>query len=73
MVLRKNEITILRNAERSMMRVMCGVKLVEKGNMEKLMDRLGLKKAADKLARTNGVRRHVMFFQPEENVSMKAM
>ena len=44
----------LSKAQRSMVRVMCHVKLVDKRNTEKLM--LGLKKAADKLARANGVR-----------------
>ena len=34
-----------------MVRAMCGIKLVNKRHTEKLMDMLGLKKAADKLAR----------------------
>ena len=54
--LRGNEIAILRRAERSMMCIMCGVKLVDKRNTEDLMDKLGLKEAADKLAKANGVR-----------------
>ena len=45
--LRENEVAILRRAERSMVRVICGVKL---------MDMLGLKEAVGKLARANGVR-----------------
>ena len=36
--------------------VMCSVKLVDKRNTEELMGMLGLKKAADKLAKANGVR-----------------
>ena len=53
---------------------MCGVKLVDKGNTEELMNMLGLKEAADKLARANGVRwyGHVLR-QPEEGVLMKAI
>ena len=53
---------------------MCGVKLVDKRNTEKLVDVLGLKEAADKLARANGVRwyRHVLR-RSEEDVLMKAM
>ena len=55
---------------------MCGVKLliVNKRNTEELMDILGSKKAADKLARANGVRwcGHVLR-RPEEDVLMKAM
>ena len=54
--LRENEVTILRRAEGSMVRAMCGVKLVDKRNTEELMDMLGLKEVADKLARANGVR-----------------
>ena len=55
---RKNEMAIWRRAERSMVRVMCSIKLVDKRNtVEQLtMDILGLKKAADKLAMANGVR-----------------
>ena len=56
MVFERNEVAILRRAERSMLRVMCSVKLVDKRNTEELMDMLGLKKAADKLARAHGVR-----------------
>ena len=65
MVFEKNEVAILRRAERSMVRVMCSVKLV---------DMLGLKEAADKLARANGVQwyGHVLR-QPDEDVLMKVM
>ena len=47
---------------------MCSVKLVDKRNTEELMDMLGLKEAANKLARANGVRwyGHVLR-QPEED------
>ena len=48
--LRENEVAILRRAERSTMRAMCSVKLVDKRNTEELVDMLGLKEAADKLA-----------------------
>ena len=44
---RENEVAILRRAERSMVRAMYGVKLVDKKNREELMDMLGLKEAAD--------------------------
>ena len=52
--LRENKAAILRRAERSMVRVMCGVKLEDKRNTEELMDMLGLKEAANNLARANG-------------------
>ena len=51
--LQKNEVAILRKDERSMVRAMCDVKLVDKKNTEELMDMLGLKEAVDKLARVN--------------------
>ena len=54
--LKENEVAIFRRAERSMVRAMCGVKLVDKRNTEELMDKLKLKETADKLARANGVR-----------------
>ena len=74
--LRENtcKVVILRRAKRSMVRAMCGVKLVDKKNTEELIDMLGLKEVADKLARTNSVRwyGHVLR-RPEEDVLMKAM
>ena len=71
---RENEVAILRKAKRSIVRAICSVKLVDKRNTEELMDMLGLKKAADKLARANGMRwyGHVLR-RPEEDVLMKAM
>ena len=54
--LKENEVAILRRAERFMVRAMCSVKLVDKLNTVELMDMLGLKEAADKLARANGVK-----------------
>ena len=72
--LRENEVAILKRAGRSMVRVMWSIKLVDKRKIEELMDMLRLKKAADKLARANGMRwcGHVLR-QPEEDVLMKAM
>ena len=72
--LRENEGAILRIAERSMVRAMCGVKLVDKRNTLELIDILGLKEAEDKLARANGARwyGHILI-GPKEDVLMKAM
>ena len=53
--LRENEVAIVRRAERFVVRAMFGVKLVDKRNAA-LMDMLGLKEAADKLAKENGMR-----------------
>ena len=52
----ENEVAILRRPKRSMAKTVCGIKLKDKINRNKLMDMLGLKEAADKLARVNGVR-----------------
>ena len=54
--LRKNKVAILRRAERSMLKSICSMKLVDKRNTNKLIDMLRFKEAADKLARVNGVR-----------------
>ena len=64
----------LRRAERSIVRAMYSVKLVDIQNTVELMDMLGLKEAADKLARENKVRwyGHVLR-RPEEDLLMKAM
>ena len=57
-----------------MVRAMCGVKLVDKRNTVELMDMLGLKETADKLARANGMRWYgYVLRQPEEDVLTKAM
>ena len=47
---------ILRRTEKAMMRVMCGVKIIEKKKSHELMSLLGLKDTLDGLARTSGVR-----------------
>ena len=56
--LRKNEMAILRRTEKAMMRAMCGVKLIEKRWSQ--ISLLGLKDTLYELARTNGVRWHVL-------------
>ena len=54
--LRENKAAILRRPERSMVRAMCSVKLVDKRKTLELMAMLGLKEPADKLASENGMR-----------------
>ena len=54
--LRENERAILRRKERSIVRAMCSVKLMDKRNTAELMDMLRLKATADKLARANDMR-----------------
>ena len=72
--LRENEMIILRRTERAMVRLMCGVKLVDGKNTEDLMKRLGLKETLDKMAQANGVRwyGHVVR-RDEESILKKAM
>ena len=53
--LKKNKVAILRKAERSRVKAMCNVKLVDKRNTKELMDMLGSKEAADKLEWENSV------------------
>ena len=54
--LRESEITILRRTERLMVRSMCGMKLVDRKNMEELMEMLGLKETLDRMVKAKGVR-----------------
>ena len=71
--LRENEVAILRRAERSMVRAMYSVKLADKRNTKELTDMLGLKEAADKLERANGLRWCSDVLRQPEDVLMKAM
>ena len=64
----------MRKAERSIMGAICGVKLVDKKNTEELMDMLGMKEAANKLERANGMKWYGDVLRRfEEDVLMKAM
>ena len=47
---------ILRRTERAMVRSMCGVKLVDRKNMEELMEMLGVKETLYGMAKANEVR-----------------
>ena len=54
--LRETDLAILRRTERAMVRLMCGVKLVDRKKIENLMEMLGLKETLDRMAKANGVR-----------------
>ena len=54
--LRESEMAILRRTERAMVRYLCGVKLVDRKNMEELMEMLGLKETLNRMVKANGVR-----------------
>ena len=47
---------ILRRTERALVRSMSGVKLVDRKNMEELIEMLGLKATLDRMAKANGIR-----------------
>ena len=53
---------ILRRTERTIVRAMCGAKLIEKKRTEDLMEMLGLKETVVQMANANGVRwyKHVL-------------
>ena len=70
----QNEIGILQRTERSMVRNMCGVKLMDKKSTKDLMHMLDLDEAADQLAKANSVRwyGHVMR-KDEKNFLRKAL
>ena len=72
--LTENEMAILRRTERAMVRAMCGVKLMDRKSTGELMDMLGLREAADRLAKANGVRwyGHVLR-RKEDDVLRKAL
>ena len=55
-LMRENEMAILRRTKRAMVRAMCGAKLMEKKRTENLMDMLGMKETVVQMAKVNGVR-----------------
>ena len=72
--LRQSEMAISRRTERAMVRSMSGVKLVNRKNLEELMEMLGLKKTLDRMARANGVRWYGHVIRTEDdNILKKAM
>ena len=65
---------ILRRIERAMVKSMCGVKLVDRKNMEELMEMLGLKETLDRMAKANGVRSYGNAIRrDDDNMLKKAM
>ena len=71
---RGTEMSILRRTERAMVRSMCGVKLVDRKNMEELMEMLGLKEMLDRMAKANRVRWYGHVIRRNDgNILKKAM
>ena len=54
--MREKELAVLRRTERAMVRTMCGVKLMDKKNILKIVDMLGVNQTLDKLSKANGMR-----------------
>ena len=56
------------------MRTMCGVKLVDRNKIKKMMEMLSVKKTSDKMAKANGVRwyEHVVR-RGDNNILMREM
>ena len=60
--------------ERAMVRIMCGVKLVDRKNMEEMMEMLGIKKTLDRMAKANRVRWYGHVIRTDDdNILKKAM
>ena len=62
---------ILRRTERAVVRSMCGVKLVDRENMEELIKMLGLKEMLDRMAKANGVRWYGHVIRRDDNNLLK--
>ena len=64
---------ILRRTERAMERSMRGVKLVDRKNMEELMEALSVKETLDRMAKANGVRRYGHVIRRDDDNILKAI
>ena len=69
----ENEVAILRRTERAMVRTMCGVKSVDRKNMEDVMEMLGLKETLNRMAKANGVRWYGHVIRKDDDNILKAM
>ena len=69
--LKENEMGISRRTEKVMVRSMCGAKLVNRKNTEKLMEMFGLKETLDRMAKANGVRWYEHVIRRDDNNIMK--
>ena len=71
--LREKEMASLRRTERPMIRAMCGVKLLDQRNSEKLLDMLDIKESLDRMAKASSMRWYGHVLRKEdENVIVKA-
>ena len=69
--LRDSQMAILRRTERAMVRLLCGVKLVDGKNMEELMEMLSLKETLDRMAKANGVRWYGHVIGRDDDIILK--
>ena len=65
--LKEKEAGILRRAERAMMRVMCGVKLMDRKNAKELLKMLGLNESVEMMAKASATRWYGHVLRREED------
>ena len=72
--LREKETAVLTRTERTMIRAMCGLKLLDRKNSEELMDMLGIKESLDRMAKASSMRWYGHVLRKEdENGIVKAL
>ena len=71
--LRGSEMAILRRTEKVMVRSMCGEKLVNRKNIEELMEMLGMKETLDRMAMANGVKWYGHVIRRDDDNILKAI
>ena len=72
--LKEKEAGILRRAERAMMRVMCGVKLMDRKNAKELLEMLGLNESVEMMAKASATRWYGHVLRREEgNILREAL
>ena len=64
--LKEKEAGILRRAERGMVRVMCGVKLMDGKNAKELLKKLGLNESVEMMAKASAIRWYEHVLRREE-------
>ena len=62
---------ILKRTEREMVSSMCGIKLVDRKNMEELMETMGLKETLKRMAMATGVRWYGRVIKRDDDYILK--
>ena len=72
--LREKETAVWSKTERAVIRVMCGVKLLDRRNSKELMNMLGIKESLDGMAKASSIRWYGHVWRKEDkNVVVKAL